>query len=436
MLLSQLRVWGARGTRSFSKLALPPSFYQELPKADLHVHLDGSMRLGTVVELAKTLPLPPLPLHPKLKQSDWTEEMFDTEVFKPAYSSLVEYLTGFVYTIGCMRSEENLTRVAYEFAKDCQADNVLYVEPRFAPQLLASDSLSIRQILLAVQKGMDMAKREYNNKASGLMFDYGIIVCGMRAFDPNNSEYYAQLCRVMPSVPYKRRAGLASLILAQEAVVARDEDGVPVVALDVAGAEAGFPCDDHVDAYRFAHKNFMHSTVHAGEAYGPESIYQAITDLYATRIGHGYHLYHCNSIQDPSIADREKYTRNLIDFITRSNRTVEVCLTSNLQTLEDLAKSGLQTHSLANMLRDEINVVLCTDNTLMSKTTLSREFQLATENFAGMRQLESFRRVVLNGFKQAFCPGATSAKAEHVAQASRLLEQVLRKYRAEEHFQH
>jgi adenosine deaminase len=172
-----------------------------------------------------------------------------------------------------MRTPEALERVAYEFAVDCQLDNVLYVEPRFSPQLLASPHFSPREVLTTVQRGLARARDEYNAHVApgGLCFEFGIIVCAMRFFNGHFSPYYERLASALPHLTTKELAGTASLSLVHDAVAARDLDGVQVlhsnmhamhrpqrtyccypqvVALDIAGAESGFPCDDHIPAYR------------------------------------------------------------------------------------------------------------------------------------------------------------------------------------------
>jgi len=226
----------------------------------------------------------------------------------------------------------------------------------------------------------------------------------MRAFDGNYSPYYKHFCELMPSTSTSQLTSQASLALVVEALAARDQDGVPVCALDIAGAEAGFPANSHAEAYQFAHSNFLNATVHAGEAYGPESIYQAITDLHAQRVGHGYHLYHPDTIKTPGMSDEEKkkYASDLINYMLNTGKTIEVCMTSNLQTLKSLQDKGLSQHSLSNMLRDGLEVTICTDNTLMSRTTVSKELELAVTHVAEMQDPHTLKKVIMNGFTKAF----------------------------------
>jgi adenosine deaminase len=273
-----------------------------LPKTDLHVHLDGSLRVGTLIELARER---------GVKLPSDTEEGMNALVFKPAYADLGEYLAGFAWTCAVMQDAEALERIAYEFALDNFAEGVRYVEVRFAPQLHQHAGLDCRGVLRAVRTGMDRAAAEVNAAlpVGGLPFRYGLIVCALRMFNEQFSTWYGDLMRALAKAPRRKVFGLASLELAREAVWARDEEGLPVVGFDLAGQEDGYPAVDHQEAYDFVHTHFMHKTVHAGEAYGAESIFQAITSLHADRIGHGYLLFSPERIQDPRILDREGYAR-------------------------------------------------------------------------------------------------------------------------------
>jgi len=203
---------------------------------------------------------------------------------------------------------------------------------------------------------------------------------------------------------------LASEELVRSAVKARDEFGLPIVGLDLAGAEDGFPADDHIEAFALAHKNFLKKTVHAGEAYGPESIFQAITDCHADRIGHGYYLFEPDMIQDPNISDRQAFINSLISFIADRRITIEVCLTSNLQTNPMLKE--LKDHSFSRMRDAKLSVSFCTDNRTVSMTTVSDEIEKAVNTFnITPRELRHF---VIYGFKRSFFPGPYKDKREYV----------------------
>jgi adenosine deaminase len=381
------------------------------------VHLDGSLRVGTLIDLsrARGVDLPSM-----------TEEGMNALVFKPHYASLGEYLQGFAWTCAAMQDPEALERVAYEFALDSWADGVAYVEVRFAPQLHQHEGLHTREVLRAVNEGMARAAREINAglHADALPFRYGIIVCALRMFTEQFSHYYAQLLRALPSAPRKKVFGLASLELAREAVWARDEAGMPVVGFDLAGQEDGYPADDHREAYAFAHANFLCKTVHAGEAYGAESIFQAISELHADRIGHGYLLFDAGRITDPRIRDPQRYVSRMAESIADRRVTMEVCLTSNLQT--NPAIGSARNHTLRRMLDNRLSVAICTDNRLVSHTSMTKELLLAVEA-CGLSPRE-LRDVVIHSFKRSFYPGSYLEKRAYVRKAIDTYDATVRRF--------
>lgn len=377
-----------------------------LPKTDLHVHLDGSLRLPTLIDLAKrfgvTLP-------------SYTEEGLHDLVFKDRYADLVEYLRGFTYTCAAMQDPDALERVAYEFMQDNVAEGVRYVEVRFAPQLHLNSRVGWRDVFLAVDRGLRKACDEANAEIARLHLDeplhaYGIIVCALRAFDSGASEYYSRFLDVHRFMPRKRVYALASVELARASVELRDQLGIPIVGFDLAGQEKGFPAIDHLEAFQFAHRNFMKKTVHAGEAYGPESIFQAITELHADRIGHGYYLFATDMIADPSIEDPEGYVDDLAEYIADRRITVEVCLTSNLQTNPTLTR--MEEHNFGLMRKAKLSTTICTDNRLVSNTTVTRELGLALDLFE--LTLKDLRHILIYGFKRSFYPGTYVEKRAYV----------------------
>jgi adenosine deaminase len=206
----------------------------------------------------------------------------------------------------------------------------------------------------------------------------------------------------------KQVYGIASLSLAREVVHARDQLGLPVVAFDLAGAEAGHPASDHIDAYDFAHRHFLKKTVHAGEAYGPESIFQAITKLHADRIGHGTHLFSADQVQVDT--DPHRYVRQLSEYIADRRITLEVCVTSNLQTMPELRR--VSQHPLGRMINERLSVTLCTDNRLISRTTVTEELRKVSAAFP--LSPAELRRMVLHGFKRSFFPGTYRDKRAYV----------------------
>jgi adenosine deaminase len=376
------------------------AFIHDIPKTDLHVHLDGSLRISSLIEMAKKN---------NIKMPSYTVEGLRELVFKSSYADLGEYLHGFQYTCAALRDLESIERSSYELALDNQAENVCYIEVRFAPQLMMdlSAGLTMETVLEAVNNGLLRAQKEHNDHPdvkSGERpeFHYGIICCAMRKFGPKGySPYYTNFYKTME---YSREIDVlkeAALQMARAAVKIRDEKGIPIVSIDLAGQEDGYPPGKFKEVYAYAHKNFMHKTVHAGEAYGAESIFQAITECYADRIGHGYYLFNENKITDPKVTDRKKYLAELISFVADKRTTIEVCLTSNLQTNPEI--KSIKEHNFRHMLENRMSLTLCTDNRLVSDTTVSREFKLAVDNFN--IPLKHLKDIVAYGFKKSFYPG-------------------------------
>ncbi|RMH23249.1 MAG: adenosine deaminase family protein [Acidobacteria bacterium] len=382
------------------------AFLEALPKSDLHLHLDGSLRLTTLIELARDAGVA-LP-------SETPEGLMEL-VFKESYRDLPDYLHGFAYTSPVLCSEEALERAACELAEDCLAEGVRYVEVRFAPQLHVRPGLDIARVLAAVDRGLDRARRQHEaspavREGGEPPFRYGIVTCAMRMFTAGFSPYYKSLMAVLDKWPVRSVYGVASMSLARSVVEARDRLGLPVVGLDLAGAEAGNPASDHVEAYAYAHRHFLKKTVHAGEAYGPESIFQAISLLYADRIGHGTHLYAAELVEKSD--DPELFVRRLSEYIADRRITLEVCITSNMQTMPQLRR--VEDHPFGRMVRDRLSVALCTDNRLVSRTTVSRELEQACNAFALSPQ--ELRNVVIHGFKRSFFPGGYRRKRAYVRQ--------------------
>lgn len=379
---------------------------EKLPKTDLHVHLDGSIRISTLIELAKEYGVA-LP--------SYTSDGLRQTVFKDNYESLPDYLAGFRYMVGVLQSEVALERAAYELAQDNQAEGVRYIEVRFAPQLHVHAHLSVENVLRSVNRGLARAKSDFNNRPEVLAakeppFEYSLILCALRFFTRGQSEYYDRMLDVHRFSPPKRVFALASLELAQAAVRVRREFGVPITGFDLAGAEKGFPAEDHVEAYQFAHKNFLMKTVHAGEAYGPESIFQAITDLHADRIGHGTFLLDTGMIHDGSIEDRQAYVAELAQYIADRRITIEVCLTSNMQTNPGMRR--LEDHPLGAMRAARLSTSFCTDNRTVSNTTVSNEIELATRHLGFTAR--DLKRSLIYGFKRSFFPGTYLEKRAYV----------------------
>lgn len=390
---------------------------KNIPKSDLHLHLDGSLRLGTLIELAQ---------EQKIALPSYTEEGLRELVFKEHYASLPEYLQGFAHTVAVMRNPEALERIAYELALDCRFEGVSYIEVRLAPQLHIIRSSDMKWVLAAVARGLERASGEQITgraalAADRLPFKYGIICCAMRTFVEDMSTYYHNLLGGFPSTPARELVGYASYELARAISKLRDDEGLPIVGFDIAGAEAGHPAKYHSKAYQHCRRNFVGVTVHAGEAYGPESIYDAITECGATRIGHGTHLFACDSIRDPEIKNRPLFCEQLAEYIASTRTTLEVCPTSNLQT--NPAFKQLSRHPLGRMLKHELSVAVCTDNRLVSHTTVTDEYMKVMEAFKLNRK--ALRRIMIAGFKGAFFPGTYAAKRAYVREAIRIFDEAI-----------
>ena len=376
-----------------------------LPKTDLHVHLDGSLRESTLIDLAKSggVVLP-----------SQTPEGLNQLVFKDTYANLNEYLQGFAYTTAVLQDPESLARAAYELALDNISEGVRYIEVRFAPHLHMHAGMNFDDVLRAVDSGLSKATSEHERspavKEGGEPpFRYGIIVCALRMFQKDTSQWYRQLLSLFPHAPRNSVYSMASLELARSAVGCRDKHGLPIVGFDLAGQEDGYPAIHHGPAYDFAHRNFLKKTVHAGEAYGPESIFQAITRLNADRIGHGYFLFSPERC-GPDIRDPEDYVRRLCAYISDRRITIEVCITSNLQTNPSI--KSVDNHVFGRMLDNRISATLCTDNRLISHTTVSAEIRRAITAFS--MDESQLRDTVIYGFKRSFFPGEYTDKRRYV----------------------
>lgn len=318
------------------------SLLERLPKAELHCHLDGSVRPSTMLELARdygvTMP------------RDDAEALREYMVVRNAHN-LEEYLARFQTTLSVMQTAEALERVAYELAADAAAEGVWYLETRFAPNLNTRGGLAATQALEAAIRGLRKAERDFPIIAR-------VLVCALRTHAPT-----------------------ASLDMARLAVDFR-HDGV--VGFDLAGAEAGHPASVHAEAFRHARDHDLACTCHAGEGDGAGSVRDAVHACCANRIGHGTRL-----IEDAA----------LTDWVNDRRIAVEICLTSNVQTH---AVDSLDDHPLPEYLRRGLNVVLNTDNRLMSGTTLTDEYALAS-NALGL-DFDALARMAMNGFHSAFLP--------------------------------
>ncbi len=341
-------------------MTLPLSFFQRLPKTDLHVHLDGSLRLSTILELADQYGIE----MPAKDEAGLKKAMNLGE----NTGSLVEYLKAFDTTNKVLQTEEALRRAAYELAEDAALENVRYMEVRYAPMLHTRQGLRVTAVVEAVLDGLREAQKNH-----GIISN--VIICGIRNISPESSLEMAQL-----AVAYKNRG---------------------VIAFDLAGAEYDHPAKHHLEAFQLVRDNNLFVTIHAGEAYGPESIHQALHVCGAHRIGHG-----CRLREDG----------DLLHYVNDMRIALECCPSSNVQTgaVRDLASHPLKFfHDLG--LRVSIN----TDNRLVTDTTVSKELWLAHTQM--QLSLKDLKKIITNGFKAAFLP--FHVRQQVLRDATRELEQ-------------
>ena len=314
-----------------------------MPKTDLHVHLDGSVRISTLLELAKkqnvTLPS--------------TDPKKLKKLLVPGLhcKSLVDYLRPFDIVLSVLQEEDALSRVAFELAEDAAKENTWYMEVRYSPVLHTNKGLKLTQIVDGVLDGLHRAEKKYNIKT-------GIIVCGMRNIDPETSIVLADL-----AVAYKNQG---------------------VVGFDLAGAEENHPAKHHRESFYRILNNNINSTAHAGEAYGPESIHQALHYCGAHRIGHGTRL---------------KEDGDLLNYVNDHRIPLEICITSNIQTKVALSYSK---HPIKFYYDYGLRVTINTDNRLISNTTLTKELWLASKH--ANLNMEDLKTIIVAGFKSAFLP--------------------------------
>src|SRR3984893_2137758 len=333
-------------------MKLDKELLQSLPKVLLHEHLDGVVRPQTVIELAANVQYTELPTSDPLSLADWFHRGANQ-------GSLAKYLEGFNHTIAVMQTEEALERVAYEQAEGLRKDGVVYFETRFAPVFHTRNGLTHQQVVSAVLKGLERGRKDFG-VASGLL------ICAMRNMD-------------------------VSLEMAELAVDFRDRG---VVGFDLAGeGEGGYPPKKHVDAFHYIQRQNFNITIHAGEGFGKESIWQAIQYCGAHRIGHGTRL-----IDDIAVADGKAVKLgDLAQYVLDKRIPLEICLISNVHTG---AARSLPEHPFKIFYQEKFRVTLNTDNRLMSDTTMTKEFEAARDTFG--LSLEDFEKMTINAMKTAF----------------------------------
>jgi adenosine deaminase len=328
------------------------SVIKSLPKVLLHEHLDGVLRPKTIVELARE-GYKGLPTENPVELAAWFHQGANQ-------GSLPKYLEGFAHTIAVMQTEEALERAAYEQAEDLSKDGVVYFETRFAPIFHTRKGLTHQQVVSAVLKGLERGRNDFGVTS-------GLIICAMRNMD-------------------------VSLDMAELAVDFRERG---VVGFDLAGEEGGFPPKKHVDAFHYIQRQNFNITIHAGEGFGKESIWQAIQYCGAHRIGHGTRL-----IDDMAVADgRVVKLGDLAQYVLDKRIPLEICLISNVHTG---AARSLAEHPFGIFFKEKFRVTLNTDNRLMSDTSMSKEFEAARDTFG--LTLDDFEKITINAMKSAFLP--------------------------------
>ena len=328
---------------------------RRLPKAELHCHLDGSVRPQTMLDLGRELDKP-------MPAAD-VESLRDYMVVDDA-RHLEDYLERFAITLSVMQTAPALERIAYELAEDASRDGVRYIEVRYAPVLNVREGLSLEQAVEAPLRGLARAEEMFGVKGR-------VIVCAIRNMAPSVSQELAEL-----AVAYRQKG---------------------VVGFDLAGGEAGFPAKAHKQAFEFARCHDLACTCHAGEGDGPDSVREAVHVCGADRVGHATRL-----IEDTS----------LTDYCNDRRIPLEICLTSNVQTR---VVRSYATHPFREYFRRGLNVVLNTDNRLMSGTTLTDEYVHAAGSLDFT--FDELAQVAMNGFESAFLPYAERMKLAERARA-------------------
>jgi adenosine deaminase len=324
---------------------IPREILRRLPKAELHCHLDGSVRPQTLIDLAAEYGT----TMPKTDSRALAEYMRVDDA-----RNLEDYLARFTVTLSVMQTSPAVERIAFELAEDAFTEGIRYLETRFCPTLNVHAGMKIDQVVMSAMQGLARAERQYGIVGR-------VIVTALR----NNSP--------------------AESIALSELAVAMRDDGV--VGFDLAGGEKGFPAKDHKEAFDYALQHGMACTCHAGEGFGPESVRQAIHDCGAQRLGHATHL-----IQDAALTEE----------VGREGIALEICLTSNVQTR---AAASYATHPFRQYFERGMNVVLNTDNRLMSGVNLTDEYAHAANDIGFT--FDELSQVALNGFSSAFVDQAT-----------------------------
>lgn len=334
-----------------------PEQIKRLPKALLHDHLDGGLRPSTIIDIAQQIGYTNLPTNDPKALGKWFRDSCDS-------GSLVSYLETFDHTIAVMQRREDIVRVARECVIDLARDGVVYAEVRGAPELFTAGGLTMSEVVEATIEGMKEGVQEA--KAEGFYIRAGSILCGMRQ--------------------NKRSQEVAEL-----AVKYRDKG---VVGFDIAGPEDGFPPSDQLETFEFLRRENAHFTIHAGEAYGLPSIWEAIQLCGAERLGHGVRI-----IDDIDLNHTPARLGRLSSYVRDRRIPLELCPTSNLQTG---AVASIKDHPIGVLAKLRFRVTVNTDNRLMSGTSMTHEMSELVKAFEW--SFQDLQRVTINALKSAFIP--------------------------------
>lgn len=330
---------------------------KRVPKALLHDHLDGGLRPETIIEIAQQIGYKKLPTDDPKELADWFEESCNSH-------SLVRYLETFSHTIAVMQSKEAIIRVSRECAIDLARDGVVYAEVRGAPELFTEKGLTLDQVVEATLEGFKQGMAEAASEGNKIRVES--LLCGMRQ---NNRSQEAAA-----------------------AVVKYRDKGV--VGFDIAGPEDGFPPTNQLEIFEYLRKENAHFTIHAGEAYGLPSIWEAIQICGAERLGHGVRI-----IDDIDFSGDKPKLGPLASYVRDRRIPLELCPTSNLQTG---AAKTYSDHPIGVLAKLRFRVTLNTDNRLMSRTSMSNEMNQCVKSFGW--KFADLQRVTVNALKSSFIP--------------------------------
>jgi adenosine deaminase len=335
-------------------MELSRSVLNRMPKVLLHDHLDGGLRPGTVVELARERGVA-LPTTDRDALAQWFHE-------GAMVGNLTKYLEGFAVTCSVMQDPEAIERVAEEMLEDMAGDGVVYVETRFSPLFHTAGGLSHAQVLESVIRGLERGREAHGVR-------WGILVCAMRSMDPMTSLEMAEL-----AVAYRGRG---------------------VVGFDLAGDEMGHPPKHHLDAFHYAQRQNFNITIHAGEAFGKESIWQALQYCGAHRIGHATRLREDLFLENGRVAG----IGSLAGYVLDKRIPLEICLTSNLHTG---AAESYAEHPFRWFFDKKFRVTLNTDNRLMSDVSMTHEYGVAAREYG--LDFSDLEKISINSMKSSFLP--------------------------------